>query len=64
MCHTTDMCIRCCNSQITNQSAYNEGPTEDARPFGANDAKTESGSVNALDLPGETEKKFEGPAAY
>lgn len=64
MCHTTDMCIRCCNSQIVNQSAYNEGSTEDARPFGSNDAKTASGSVNELDLPGETEKKFEGPAAY
>ena len=58
------MCIGCCNSQIVNQSAYNEGPTEDARPFGSNDAKTESGSVNASDLPGAYEKKFEGPEAY
>jgi hypothetical protein len=58
------MCIRCCNDQIVNQSAYNEGPTESAQPFGSRDAKTESGSVNALDLPGESEKKFEGPAAY
>ena len=52
------MCIECCNQQIQNQSAYNEGSTEDPRLFGSNDAKTESGSVNTADLPGEHEAKY------
>ena len=58
------MCFECCNKQIKNQSAYNEGPTEDARPFGSYDAKTQSGSVNSLALPGPEEAKFEGPKEY
>ena len=66
-CHT--MCMPANNSDFlrgrvhgdnTNQGAYNMGSALDAKPFGGNDAQTQSGSVNAAGLPGMNSVKMEG----